>query len=97
MGVVIRKGAQAVELFLAGGIPEGELDMDIIDENVMDVVFEDGGLVYCRKIPAIAQGASDKLRCFLEDKTYPLVNTLSSEVLPQAPSPLFQSLLVDWR
>lgn len=89
MGVVIRKGAQAVEFFLARGIPEGELDVDIIDEDVVDVVFEDGGLVYCRKVPAMAQGASDKLRWVLEDKTYPLVNTLSSEVLPQAPSPLF--------
>lgn len=89
MGVVIRKGAQAVEFFLARGIPEGELDVDIIDEDVVDVVFEDGGLVYCRKVPAMAQGASDKLRWVLEGKTYPLVNTLSSEVLPQAPSPLF--------
>ena len=89
MGIVIRKRAQAVEFFLASGVPEGELDVDIVDENVMDVVFKDGGLVYRRKVPAMAQGASDKLRWVLEDQTYPLVKTLSSEVLPQAPSPLF--------
>lgn len=64
--------------------------MDIIDENVVDIVFEDGWLVYCRKIPAIARDTLDKLRWVLEDKTYPLVKTLSSEVLPQAPSPLFE-------
>lgn len=64
--------------------------MNIIDEDVMDVVFEDGGLVYCGKVPAIAQGASDKPHWVLEDTAYPLVNTLSSEVLPQAPSPLFK-------
>lgn len=64
--------------------------MDIVDENIVNVVFEDSGLVYCGKVPAIAQGASDKPRCFLEDKTYPLVKTLSREVLPQAPSPLFE-------
>lgn len=90
MGIVIRKRAQAVEFFLARGVPEGELDVDIVDENVMDVVFKDGGLVYRRKVAAMAQGASDKLRWVLEDKTYPLVKTLSSEVLPQAPSPLFK-------
>lgn len=62
MGIIVRKRAQAVELFLASGIPQGELDMDIIDEDVVDVVFENGGLVYCRKVPGKAQGALDKLR-----------------------------------
>ena len=90
MGVVIRKRAQAVEFFLASGIPQGELDVNIIDEDVVDVVFENGGLVYCRKIAAKAQSASDRFRRFLEDRTYPLVKTLRSEVLPQAPSPLFE-------
>lgn len=74
---------------MAGGIPEGELDVDVIDEDIVDVIFEDGRFVYCRKIAAIAQGASDKLRWVLGHKIYPLVKTLSSEVLPQAPSPLF--------
>ena len=91
MGVIVRKGAQAVEFFLAGGVPERELDVDIINKDVVDVVFENGGLVYCRKVPAMAQGASDELCWVLEDKTYPLVKTLSSEVLPQAPSPLFKN------
>lgn len=63
--------------------------MHIIDEDVMDIVFEDGRLIYSREVSAIAQGALDKLRWVLQDKAYPLVNTLSSDVLPQAPSPLF--------
>lgn len=90
MSVVIGKRAQAVEFLLASGIPQGELDMDIIDEDVVNVVFENGGLVYCREVAAMAQGALDKIRWFSEDKTYPLVKTLRSEVLPQAPSPLFE-------
>lgn len=90
MGVIVRKGTQAIKFFLAGGVPEGELDVDVIDEDVVDVVFENGGFVYCRKVPAMASGASNKLCWVLDDKTYPLVNTLSSEVLPQAPSPLYK-------
>lgn len=90
MGVIVRKGAQAVEFFLAGGVPEGELDVDIINEDIMNVVFENSRFVYCRKVTAMAQDASDKLCWVLDDKTYPLVKTLSSEVLPQAPSPLYK-------
>lgn len=62
MGVIIREGAQTVEFLLASGIPKGELDVNVIDEDIVDVVFENGGLVYGRKVPKIAQGASDKLR-----------------------------------
>ena len=62
VGVIIRKGTQTVELFLTGGVPEGELDVHIIDKDVMNIVFEDSGLVYCRKVAAIAQSALDKLR-----------------------------------
>lgn len=76
---------------MASGVPKGELNVDIIDKDIMDVVFEDGRLIYCRKVAAIAQGALDALCLVLDDKTYPLVKTLSSEVLPQAPSPLFQT------
>jgi hypothetical protein len=43
VGVVVGEGAQAVEFFLAGRVPEGELDVDVVDEDVVDVVFEDGG------------------------------------------------------
>jgi hypothetical protein len=43
VGVVVGEGAQAVEFFLAGGVPEGELHVDVVDEDVVDVVFEDGG------------------------------------------------------
>ena len=59
MGVVIREGAQPVEFLLAGGVPKGKLDVDIVDEDVVDVVFKDGRLVYSREIAANAQGASD--------------------------------------
>lgn len=93
MGVIIRKGAQAVELLLASGVPEGELNVDVIDKYVVDIVFEDGGLVYCRKVSAMAPGASEKLRFIGQTETYPLVKTLSSEVLPQAPSPLFEMVV----
>ena len=62
MCVIIRKGAQAVKLLLAGGVPEGEFDVDIIDEDVVDIVFEDGRLVDGRKVARIAQGASATLR-----------------------------------
>ena len=92
MGVIIRKRAQAVEFFLAGSIPEGQLDVNVIDEDVVDVVFKDGGLVHGRKVAAIARSASDKLGWVVEDKAYPVVKTLSNEVLPQAPSPLFPNL-----
>jgi len=29
---------------LAGGVPEGEFDVDVVDKDVMDVVLEDCGL-----------------------------------------------------
>ena len=91
MSVIVGEGAQAVELFLAGRIPEGELDVDVIDEDIVDVVFEDGGFVDGGKVAAVARGASDKLGWGLVryGEAHPLVKTLSSEVLPQAPSPLF--------
>lgn len=34
MSVVVGEGPQAVELFLAGCVPEGELDVDVVDEYV---------------------------------------------------------------
>ena len=43
MRVVVGEGSQPVEFFLPGGVPERELDVDVVDEDVMDVVFEDGG------------------------------------------------------
>ena len=64
--------------------------MNIIDEDIVHIVFEDGGLVYSRKVAAMARGALDKPRWVPRDKTYPLVKTFSSEVLPQAPSPLLK-------
>ena len=56
---------------MAGGVPEGQLNMYIIDEDVMDVVFEDSWLVYGRKVPAITQGASDRLRWVIEIEPTP--------------------------
>ena len=71
MGVVIREGAQPVEFFLAGGIPEGELDVYIIDKDIVDVVFKNGRLVYSREVAVNTQGASDPLFWLLEDKDLP--------------------------
>ena len=72
--------------------------MNIIDEDVVDVIFKDSRLIYCREVPTIAHGASEKLGRVLEDKTYPLVNTFSSEVFPQAPSPLYlRKCYVNWQ
>jgi hypothetical protein len=34
VGVVIGEGAKSVEFFLACSVPKGELDVDIIDEDV---------------------------------------------------------------
>lgn len=34
MRVVVGEGAQPVELFLAGCVPEGELDVDVVDKDV---------------------------------------------------------------
>ena len=43
MRVVVGEGSQPVEFFLPGGVPERELDVDVVDEDIMDVVFENGG------------------------------------------------------
>lgn len=43
MRVVVGEGAQTVEFFLPRGVPEGELDVDVVDKDVVDVIFEDGG------------------------------------------------------
>lgn len=34
MGVVVGEGAEAVEFFLPGGVPEGELDVHVVYEDV---------------------------------------------------------------
>lgn len=48
MGIVVGEGAQAVEFFLAGGVPKGEFDMDIVDEDVWGCGEYEGGL-RCRE------------------------------------------------
>lgn len=42
VGVGVGQRAQAVIIFLAGGIPQGELDVLAIDLDVGDVVLKDG-------------------------------------------------------
>lgn len=46
--VGVGERAQTVVVFLACGIPEGELDVLAIDLDVGDVVLEDGGYVHLR-------------------------------------------------
>lgn len=48
MGVIVGEGAEPVEFFLAGRVPEGELDVGVVDEDVVDVVFCFGGL-FCQR------------------------------------------------
>ena len=71
MGVVLREGWLPVDFFLAGGIPEGEIYVYIIDKDIVDVVFKNGRLVYSREVAGKAQGASDPLFWRLEDKDLP--------------------------
>ena len=42
--VVVTQRAETVIFLLAGGVPDGELDLLAVDVDIMDVVFEDGGL-----------------------------------------------------
>jgi hypothetical protein len=41
--VGVRKRAETVVIFLASGIPEGELDVLAVHLDIGDVVLEDGG------------------------------------------------------
>jgi hypothetical protein len=43
MRVRVGERAQSVVIFLASGIPKGELDVLAIDFDIGDVVLEDGG------------------------------------------------------
>jgi hypothetical protein len=43
MRIGVREWAETVVIFLAGRIPEGELNVFAIDFDVGDVVLEDGG------------------------------------------------------
>lgn len=42
VGVIVGERSQTVEFFLSGGVPERELDVDVVDEDVVDVVLKDG-------------------------------------------------------
>ena len=39
VGIIVGQGAQTVEFFLAGRVPEGEFYVNIVDEDVVDIVF----------------------------------------------------------
>jgi hypothetical protein len=41
--VGVGERAESVVVFLAGGIPQGQLDVLAVDLDIGDVVFEDGG------------------------------------------------------
>lgn len=43
VGVGVGERAETVVILLAGGIPEGELDVLAIDLDIGDIVLEDGG------------------------------------------------------
>jgi len=49
MRVRVGKRAQSVVIFLASGIPQGELDVLAIDFDIGDIVLEDGGNVDLRE------------------------------------------------
>lgn len=48
MRIGVGEGAETVVIFLAGGIPKGELDVLAVNLDVGDVVLEDGGDVDLR-------------------------------------------------
>jgi hypothetical protein len=56
VGVIVGEGSESVEFFLTGSIPEGQLDVDIIDEDVVDVVFEDGGFAGGEAVRMVYRG-----------------------------------------
>ena len=39
VGIIVRQRTQTVEFFLAGRVPEGEFYVNIVDEDVVDIVF----------------------------------------------------------
>lgn len=43
MRVGVREGSETVIIFLASRIPQGQLDVLVVDLDVGDIVFEDGG------------------------------------------------------
>ena len=45
VGIRVGEGTESVVILLSGGIPEGELDALAVDNNVGDVVLENGGNV----------------------------------------------------
>jgi hypothetical protein len=39
VGIIVGQGAQTVEFFLAGRVPKGKFYVDIVDEDVVDIIF----------------------------------------------------------
>lgn len=59
VGVGVRERAETVVILLAGGIPEGELDVLAVDLDVGDIVLEDSGDIDLR-------GGQSQCKCILE-------------------------------
>jgi hypothetical protein len=87
VGVVVGEGAESIEFFLTGCVPEGEFNVDIVDEYVVDVVFEDGWFVDGWEIAARKSLDGELGRESVVH--YPRVKTFRRDVFPQAPSPLW--------
>lgn len=47
--VGVREGSETVIIFLASRIPQGQLDVLVVDLDVGDIVFEDGGDIDLRE------------------------------------------------
>jgi len=52
MCVVVTQTPQPVKLLLTGRVPQTEFNMCIIEENIVNIVFEDGRLVDSGKVAA---------------------------------------------
>lgn len=52
MCVVVTQTPQSVKFLLTGCVPQTEFNMSIIEENVVNVVFENGRLVDSGKVTA---------------------------------------------
>lgn len=52
---------------MPGCVPERELDVDVVDEDVMDVVLEDGGFAAGKLDRSVYEVSVEVLRCNVSD------------------------------
>jgi len=52
MCVVVTQTPQSIKLLLPGRVPQTEFNMGIVEEDVVNVIFEDGRLIDGGKVPA---------------------------------------------